>query len=240
MIPMKKNSETGMERFLSFRIAILIGVVVLGSLVITTPPCSAAMLINGTLYYADVIENDIHESGVMPGDTIVLGRTYDLTKVIGVSKIFAWWQDPYQVETSCKPDLLYPVGYVETNGKIRPNNVTLDPEIWKTGSYWQWDGCFISTYGSKKGTLVPYVADNNLAFKVINDPFPEKITPVPTTEITPLPNVTPDFEVNLSEDFIIITPEITTIPNPVQKESIPWYYYLLGIFGIIIVFKYLW
>lgn len=133
--------------------------------------------VNSTLqlYWVNLTpKNDIYGKKVMPGYTIALGRVYDLTYVSGVSKKYAWWKD-YKVQGSnCYPDVIVNTSYVETNGKINPKSVYLDPQIWKVGDWYQWDGCYQLPYNKNhpEAQYVPYMRDNNLAFKIINDPNP--------------------------------------------------------------------
>jgi hypothetical protein len=224
-----------MERLKSIRIAILIGAVILG-LVIMAPPCFAAFLQNGTLYYADIATNDIYEKVVMPGDTIALGRTYDLTKVYGVSKTFAWWKDPALAGSSCTPELIIPIGYVQTNGKLNPKQVYIDPAVWKPGSYWQWDGCFErANYKRGHPDLVPYVADDSLAFKVIYDPHPPTPAPAPAPdEIIIKPTVIPTMEEIIIKPSLILTP----VPEQKKEDEFPWWGWVIGgIVGIIFVIR---
>lgn len=224
-----------MESLKSSQIAILIGAVIFG-LVITAPPCFAAFVQDGTLYYADLPTNDLYEKVVMPGDTIALGRTYDLTKVYGVSKTFAWWKDPAKAGSSCTPELIIPIGYIQTNGKSNPKEVYLDPAIWKPGTYWQWDGCFErANYKQGHPDLVPYVADDSLAFKVIYDPYPVPKTPAPVISVIKI-TTAPTIE------EIIIKPTLipTTIPVQKKDDDLPWWGWgLIGIGGIVAL-KLLW
>lgn len=212
-------------------LSVLIGTAIILAL-IAVPPVSSA-LVNGTFYWRNITpQNDIYEKVVMPGDTIVLGRTYDLTYVSGSSKKFAWWKDKTVEAVNCKPDIINSISYIDTNGKIRQNNVTLNPENWTVGDWWQWDGCFQMKFQQNhiEPQYQPYYQDNNLMFHVIYDPNPP--TPVPTTIITTVPPTTTKPPT---------LPPMTKPTPPVPKdESWPWWYYPIGIISIIIIGRIIW
>lgn len=205
---------------------VLIGIVLFTSCLITIPLVSAYVE-NGTLYYGDKPQNDIYNKTVMPGDTIVLGRTYDFTNVLGVSKKFAWWKDKTVEAVDCHPDIINSVSYIDTNGKIKQDNVTLDPENWTVGDWWQWDGCFQMKFQQNhiEAQYQPYFQDNNLMFHVIYDPNPPAPVPAPVITTIPTPITT----------IPTLAPMTKPIPDPVPKdESWPWYYYpVLAVLGII-------
>jgi hypothetical protein len=187
----------------------------------------ASFTVNGTLYYADLPQNDIYEKEVLPGDTIVLGRTYDLTKVAGVSKKFAWWSDKGVEGTTCTPDKIISISYIDTGGKISPDNVTLNSSEWIIGNWWQWDGCYMMKYSRDhpEPRYSVYTNDNNLMFHVIRDPHP----PVPVLTHTPVP--TPITTRPTTRPTI--TP--VTTPAPVKDESWPlWYYPIVAVAGFIL------
>lgn len=210
------------------------------------PPVQSddSVLVNGTFYFRDITpKNDIYERTVMPGDTIVLGGTYDLTHVSGVSKAYAWWQNQQQEGLTCTPDRVIKTSYIDTNGKINPKNVTLSEENgWTAGRWWQWDGCFLRTTWKENGSgkprtdYVPYIADNNLAFTLIKDPAPP--TPAPTTILTPV--ITPEPTILENVSPIIIAPESTTTTGSENGDSRPWWYYpIIAIIGYV-AYRILW
>jgi hypothetical protein len=181
-----------------------------------------SVLVNGTFYWRNITpQNDIYEKVVYPGDTIVLGRTYDLTYVSGVNKRFAWWSDDNNEGMTCTPDIINNISYIDTGGKISPKNVTLDPDHWRTGNWWQWDGCYQLRYSRSEpeARYSVYTADNNLMFHIIRDPIPP--TPV-IIYVSAIPTPTP------VKTTAIPT---TTVPAPVKDESWPWWYY--PIFAVI-------
>ena len=116
--------------------------------------------------------NDPFELRVYPRDTIYLGRTYDLSYVMGSNHTFARWNDWKLGGLDCSPDDIYPIDYIQTNGEVNPKAVFLDPANgWKTGDYYQWDGCMVK-YNLKSGDYdsIPHLNDNNYMFTVINPP----------------------------------------------------------------------
>lgn len=221
---------------------IVIGILLLGLagflLIVTSPPVSAdeSVLHNGTFYFRNITpQNDIYETVVHPGDTIVLGRTYDLTYVYGVTGQFAWWKNDNNAGMTCTPDLVINTSYIATNGRINPKSVYLDSTIWKTGDYYQWEGCYQLRYvkGNTAPQYSPYIADNNLMFHVIYDPhpstphptptFPPTITATPTPTKTPLP--------------VTLAPDPTT---PKKQEKFPVWWLIGGIFGVILIGLWFW
>jgi hypothetical protein len=167
---------------------------------------TSGSLVNGIFYYNNITpQNSPFELRVNPGDTLYLGRAYDLSYVDGVSKSFAWWSDWKTQATDCEPDKIVTVGYIETNGTIDPRAVYLDPTVFKPGMWWQWDGCFEQyNYKTGESSWVPYPNDNNLAFIIVN--MPER------------PAKTPNISVNNS---IRGDGAIKTIPNSSIRGGIP-------------------
>lgn len=218
---------------MQLRSLLLIGTVIV-ALMIAAPPALAdeSVLVNGTLYWRNITpQNDIYEKVVYPGDTIVLGRTYDLTYVSGATKRFAWWSDSNIEGTTCTPDLINSISYIDTNGKSNPKNVTLDPEHWRTGNWWQWDGCYQLPYSRSEPEprYTVYTNDNNLMFKIIRDPIP------PTPEIiyvSAVPTPTPIKTTAI--------PTTTAMPAPVPEEGWPWWYYPIGAVIAIIGIRIFW
>lgn len=206
----------------------LVGIVILFAAWIIIPPVSAdaTVLQNGTFYWRNITpQNNIYENTVMPGDTIVLGRVYDLTKVYGYSGQFAHWNDSSEEGMTCHPDIVNSVNYVDTQGKIKKNSVYLDPKNWTTGDWLQWEGCYQKPYNRALGAgeYVPYIADDNLMFTIITDPHPPTIRPTPR-----IPTIPPTVTIATETPFIV-TP---TIPAPVKEDpGMPWWIWTI-IFGI--------
>ena len=208
------------------KMQLFIGIAIILCLIVI-PPVSSA-LINGTFYFRNTTpQNDIYEKVVMPRDTIVLGHTYDLTKIEGSSKKFAWWSNDQIEDTTCTPDLIIDISYINSNGKIRPDQVYLDPSLWKVGNWFQWDGCFELPY--QRNTDNPqfsvYHQDNNFVFTIIRDP----VTPTPqiiyvSAQPTPTPKPT----------RTTIIPHTTAVPE--KQGDWPWWYYPIGIgIGAVII-----
>lgn len=179
-------------------------------------------------------QNDIYEKVVYPGDTIVLGRNYDLRNVAGTSQNFAWWDNESAQGTDCDPDQLTTINYVDTQGRIHPDDVFIDPVLWRVGDWFQWEGCYMLPYekDQEKPRYSPYHQDNNLVFHVIEDPHPLTMITI-TTPPTPTPDPTTRIP-----PVHIPTPAPT--PAPVIDEGMPWYYWLLIVIGVVIILDLLW
>ena len=186
---------------------------------------------NATIFYYnnETPQNDPKEWRVYPGDTIYLGGTYDLQYVMGTSKQFAWWKDWKYESTDCNPDVVNTVSYIDTRGRVNPKMVYIDPELYKVGNWWQWDGCFIDqSTNSDKTNWLPYKADNNLAFRIIYPPVWPPITPTPTPQII-IPTPT--------HPIVIVTPTINITPTetPVEDQGWPWWMWIGMIVAIIFI-----
>ena len=197
-----------------------------------------------TLYYGNITPvNNIYEKVVMPGYTIALGRTYDLTHVSGTTKTYAWWSDWKIQGTTCTPTTIVKTSYIDTNGRINPKNVTLDPnDGWKIGDWFQWDGCYAKPYqkGQTGPSYVPYLADNNLMFHVIYDPHPP--TPPPTQEPTQVITTEPPPHTTTIPTNTTITTATTAIviTREERGDIWPWWYYGIGIFLLFLGLRILW
>jgi hypothetical protein len=186
---------------------------------------------NATVFYFNNItpKNDPKEWRVNPGDTIYLGGTYDLSYVMGVSKQFAWWKDWKYESTDCSPDLVNTVSYIQTNGRINSKMVYIDPEQYKIGNWWQWDGCYIDrTDRSGIAKWLPYKADNNLAFRIIYPPVWPPVTPTPI----PTPEITAKFTRPITT---VATPTIIPELTPIRDTGMPGWIWGLIIGGIILL-----
>ena len=236
-LSMTPASETTTKRFSLSKTIMIMGIVVFGILSIIPPVSSAFLDEKGILYYADLPKNDPYEKIVMPGDTIYLGGVYDLTNVLGSSKEFAWWPDITDVETSCNPAILNSVSYIKTNGAVNYKKVTLDPEHWRVGSWWQWDGCFErANYKENHADYVPYVNDNNLAFKIVRPPTPPKVTMPPANfEALPTASDTP------APEIIITSVPTAPVPPENKDDSVPWWGWAAGsVVALYIIHEFVW
>jgi len=249
----KNRNSTGITEDLTMRTAwqSFSGILPFLIILLLLAPVQAA-LINGTYYVKyspdspaegtkifyfnnNTPQNDPKEWRVNPGDTIYLGGTYDLTQVMGTSKQFAWWKDWKYESTDCNPTQVNTVSYIDSRGAVNPKMVYIDPAKYKIGNWWQWDGCYIdtsySTYksGDDNGKVrwLPYANDNNLAFRIINNPTPK--TPEPTPEIT----------VKVTRPITIVTTptvNITPITTPARDGGgMPWYFWAIIIGAIILI-----
>jgi hypothetical protein len=214
----------------------LIGIGILFTAWILIPPVSAdaTVLRNGTFYWRNITpQNNIYEKVVMPGDTILLGHFYDLTKVYGYSGDFAHWNDQSLEGMNCHPDIVNTVNYIKTNGKIKKDNVYLDPKNWTTGDWLQWEGCYQKPYDRSLGygEFVPYIADDNLMFTIISDPYPTPaITRVPLPTITTIPTPMPTT----------LKP-VTLAPEPKKTDPFPmWIVYIGGFLIVIFIVVVFW
>lgn len=220
-IPAKQSFMRGMkERFngISPRSVIIFFVLVL--LLVSSVHASD---VRNPFYYRNTTpQNDPNEFIVKPGDTIYLGKIYDLRYVMGSSKQFAWWKDWKVQGTDCSPDIVNSISYIDTWGNVTPKNVYIDPAKYRIGNWWQWDGCFMD-YNFKTGEKIwrPYTADNNLAFRIVNPP--------PTSTPSPTPEPT------------IITPTPTPSPSPTipvvvpAKPGFPWGYLIITIIVLVVI-----
>lgn len=131
---------------------------------------NAGPTIDNIWYWANITpQNDLYELTVSPGDTLLQGRSYDLTRVYGYSGTFAHWNNMNKAMTDCSPDYVINTSYVKTNGQVNPKNVYFDPSVWVTGDWYQWDGCFDRyVKGQTAANYVPYSSDNARMFSVIN------------------------------------------------------------------------
>jgi hypothetical protein len=251
-IPEKRTVGTARHSFKGIppcHAAAFFGIITLILIALLIIPVQAA-LVNGTYYVRyspeqpangtkifyynnNTPQNNPREFVVKPGDTIYLGGTYDLSYVMGVSKQFAWWQDWKYESTDCSPDIVNTVSYILTNGRINPKMVYIDPEQYKVGNWWQWDGCYIDR-NDLSGTThwLPYKADNNLAFRIIYPPVWPKPTPtieqIFTLPPTPIKTV-------ITTPTINITPMETPV---IDSGGMPWYFWavILGAIILIVIF----
>jgi hypothetical protein len=130
-------------------------------------------------YYQEGLHNDPLELRVSQGDTILLGKTYDLTGVSGLSYQFAYWKDWKIENTNCKPDKIIDIRPFKSG--MNKSAIYLDPSIWSPGDWFFWDSyeCNISQWSSEGRFTVarnkPLASDNKLAFFIIR-PNPAPIS----------------------------------------------------------------
>jgi hypothetical protein len=123
-----------------------------------TPRVTAAEL----QYYQSALHNDPLELMVSQGDTIYLGKTYDLSLVVGISGKLAWWKDWHQENFDCTPTKII---------DIRSDRSAI--YLNESGNWWYWDDyeCGLSYYDYSLHETVtrnsPLQHDNKLAFTVI-------------------------------------------------------------------------
>jgi hypothetical protein len=211
----------------------------LAVVIIIAEPTQAA-LVNGTEYYNNITpHNDPMELKVHPGDTIYLGRSYDLTDVLGWNYSFSNWKD-WKIEGSdCNPDVTVDVDYIRTNTGTDPKLVYLDPSIWKTGDWFQYEGCYAVMQRNSDGTIsevmTPYMRDNNRMFTIIYPPVKLLPSSPLAGQIVPVQGY--------QSPFVNVTLAATTTSQqeiPMQDSGWPWWYYLAGIIVVLIVLKYTW
>ena len=134
-------------------------------LIFTSIPVSAQQI-----YYSNPTpKNNLFELSVHPGDTVIQGRSYDLTPVYGFTGAFAHWNSYQDQGLNCNPDYIINTSYIVSNGRNTPKNIYFDPSKWPRGDWFQWDGCYeVYSKGQNTGVISPYLHDNDLVFTVIN------------------------------------------------------------------------
>lgn len=131
-------------------------------------PVSAA-----TNYHQDTDrqKNDPLNPEVHQGDTIYLGKTYDLSFVTGVSNEYAYWTNWKVENTDCSPTKRVDIRYFQTF--INKTSVTLNLNQWTAGDWYYWDSyeCGMEYYDYETGQTLtrdrPFDHENKLAFHVI-------------------------------------------------------------------------
>ena len=136
----------------------------------------------GLFYFSNLSpQNNPLEYSVKQGDTIYLGKVYDFSKLAGFSKEYAFWQDWKKQNADCDPDKIIDTRYHTTFTNNKANY--LDPKIWNTGDWYQWDGgeCNLTHYNYEthewEVSTDPLPADNKFAFRIISLP-PAKASPL--------------------------------------------------------------
>ncbi|MDD3984003.1 MAG: hypothetical protein PHU54_08710, partial [Candidatus Omnitrophica bacterium] len=87
------------------------------ALLLIQPAAFAGTTIGNTFYWANITpQNDLYELAVNPGDTLLQGRSYDLTNVYGFSGTFAHWNNYWNQGLDCHPDYIVNTSYIKTNG----------------------------------------------------------------------------------------------------------------------------
>ena len=129
---------------------------------------------NATLeYHQEPLHNDPLELYVTQGDTLYLGKTYDLSGVTPITHLYAHWNNWKNENTDCFPSTVIDTWYIETLTDERA--VWLGgSKGWAVGDWYYWDPveCSISHYDYSQQKVVvndaPLPADNKLAFIIIN------------------------------------------------------------------------
>ena len=131
---------------------------------------------NATLeYHQEPLHNDPLELYVTQGDTLYLGKTYDLSGVTPITHLYAHWNNWKNENTDCFPSTVIDTWYIETLTDERA--VWFDPLKWAVGDWFYWDPveCNIAHYDySQMKTVVnsaPLPADNKLAFIIRQPPY---------------------------------------------------------------------
>lgn len=140
-------------------------------------------------YHQEGLKNNPLELYVSQGDRIYQGKTYDLSRVTGISYQYAHWNNWKDEDFTCTPDQIIDIWHIRTG--INENAVQVN---WPLGNwyYWDWWECNLTHYDYSTQKTVqattPLQNDNKLAFTVINPPYlptlnnpiKEGFIPVPT------------------------------------------------------------
>jgi hypothetical protein len=125
-------------------------------------------------YYQETPQNSPYDLYVHQGDTLYLGKIYDLSGASGISYYFAHWNNWKDENANCNPDNVVDIKYVRTLNDPRATELRADK--WAVGNwyYWDWWECNITHYNYSNHTIMaatgPLQADNKFAFKVISAP----------------------------------------------------------------------
>jgi hypothetical protein len=148
------------EGFLLWIIVILL---IAGAILLLLPQVSA--------YY------EVHQ-----GDTVFLGETVDISRVLSWSGQFAWWASDEPGD--------YPDRIVNFNDVGFMYKYYIDPAKYCEGTWHKWDGIF-ETHGNSVAFIVKKGTRNQTT-----ESFPGKATPVPTpTPVPPSKNIPKDTHI---------------------------------------------
>lgn len=128
-------------------------------------------------YYQETPHNNPLELTVSQGDTLYLGKTYDLSMASGITHKFAFWKDWKVANTNCAPDKIIDVRYFSNH--TNSSAVFINPDEWQAGDWYYWDetDCTITHYERGTGIVIanaPMPHDNKFAFTIIK---PKSIIP---------------------------------------------------------------
>jgi hypothetical protein len=197
------------------------------------------------LYWQNITpHNDPFELKVNPGDTLYMGRGYDLSYVYGTSKKFAWWKDWSTEDLNCNPDKIVDISYISNNGKLDPRLVFIDSgKGFIPGNWYQWDGCFERyDYSTHTITMVPYLADDNLAFRVVYPPYRPPVTikePTPTFDIHGLEKENAALKA-FAESNLSVNVTMNQSAELQNDREVPIWYYFIAAFLVFVVFRIIW
>lgn len=83
---------------------------------------------------------------VIQGQTINQTETYDMRSIYGFSGQLGWWKHWYEEgDDNIEPDKIIDLNDM---GGVKQYAVYIDPEIWNTGNWYQWDGIGKSRNGN--------------------------------------------------------------------------------------------
>ena len=139
-------------------------------------------------YFQEPPQNNPLDLRVNQGDTIYLGKTYDLSGVFGVTGQLAYWKNWKLENVNCNPDIVVDINYYRT--RVNESAVYLSPKTWTLGNWYYWDAweCTITHYDFETHQVVqrntPFDHDNKFAFKIISPGT--KYFPGPELTITPI------------------------------------------------------
>ena len=149
------------------------------------PPVSAE-----TQYYQIAPQNDPLTPQVHQGDTLYLGKTYDLSLVTGVSSEYAYWKNWKAENTDCNPTKTMSVQYY--HALVNKSSVMLKDDQWNIGEWYYWDEyeCNLTYYDYETRQTVtrnkPFDHDNKLVFFIINPPRNKPLIDYPIASIVPI------------------------------------------------------
>jgi hypothetical protein len=168
-----KEGQLSLSQSLSRIVGVVVILVALASSVMADTQTSTEITATTTLeYYQKVPQNSPLDLYVHQGDTLYLGKTYDLSGASGISYFFAHWNNWKNESTDCHPDQIVDINYIRTLNQ--PRATLLSSDKWSVGNwyYWDWWECNITHYNSithkSEAATGPLQADNKFAFEIVN------------------------------------------------------------------------
>jgi hypothetical protein len=151
-----------------YLILIILAILVLVLFPVVIHPVSAELQ-----YYqeADRERNNPLDPVVRQGDTIYLGKTYDLSLVTGLSYTYAYWKNWKEESMDCSPDKIVDIRYYRT--LINNTAVWINPDEFSIGSWYYWDQyeCGLTYYDPESGQTLtrdrPFDHENKFVFTII-------------------------------------------------------------------------